>query len=75
MVGFNSLGLLPQAWVQALVALDGVLLAMAMAALGLTTHVSALRRAGPRPLLLATLLFAWLAGGGLVLARLLGIGG
>jgi uncharacterized membrane protein YadS len=36
-----------------------------MAALGLTTHVSALRRAGPKPLLLALLLFAWLLGGGL----------
>ena len=74
MVGFNSLDLLPASWVQALVAVDGLLLAMAMAALGLTTHVSALRQAGARPLLLALVLFAWLVGGGLLLARLLGIG-
>ena len=43
-----------------------MLLAMAMAALGLTTHASALRRAGLRPMLLAALLFAWLLGGGLL---------
>ena len=70
MVGFNSLDLLPRAWVQGLLELDGLLLAMAMAALGLTTHASALRRAGARPLLLALLLFVWLlvAGLGLTVA-------
>ncbi len=36
--------LLPKAVVDMLVTLDTVLLAMAMAALGLTTHVSALKR-------------------------------
>ena len=41
----------------------------AMAALGLTTHVSALRRAGAAPLLLALLLFVWLLAGGLALTR------
>ena len=66
MVGFNSLHLLPIWLVDALVRLDTVLLAMAMAALGLTTHASALRRAGLRPMLLASLLFAWLLGGGLL---------
>ena len=66
MVGFNSLHLLPIWLVDALVRLDTVLLAMAMAALGLTTHASALRRAGLRPMLLAALLFAWLLGGGLL---------
>lgn len=63
--GVNSLQLLPQALVGAAIALDTVLLAMAMAALGLTTHVSALRQAGMKPLLLALLLFAWLLAGGL----------
>ncbi|MGB6053920.1 MAG: putative sulfate exporter family transporter, partial [Burkholderiaceae bacterium] len=43
---------------------DTALLAMAMAALGLSTHLSAVRRAGVKPLLLAGLLFAWLIGGG-----------
>ncbi|WP_426806208.1 putative sulfate exporter family transporter, partial [Stenotrophomonas sp. SrG] len=63
--GINSLHLLPPAGVGAAIDLDTVLLAMAMAALGLTTLVSALRRAGPKPLLLALLLFSWLLVGGL----------
>jgi len=67
MVGFNSLHLLPARLAAALIDLDTALLAMAMAALGLTTHVSALRQAGTRPLLLAVLLFAWLLGGGLLI--------
>lgn len=44
---FNSFHLLPKAAVDALVTLDTVLLAMAMAALGLTTHVSALKKPAP----------------------------
>ncbi|WP_434030743.1 YeiH family protein [[Pseudomonas] boreopolis] len=66
-VGLGSLHWLPAPLVQAANALDTVLLAMAMAALGLTTHVSALRQAGPRPLFLAGLLFAWLLLGGLAI--------
>lgn len=41
---FNSFHLLPKPVVDMLVTLDTVLLAMAMAALGLTTHVSALKK-------------------------------
>jgi len=37
---------------------------MAMGALGLTTHVSAMRRAGVKPLLLAGTLFVYLIIGG-----------
>jgi len=47
--------------------LDTCLLAMAMAALGLTTHLSAIRQAGLKPLLLGGLLFVWLIGGGAVI--------
>lgn len=61
---FNSFGLLPKAAVDMLVTLDTLLLAMAMAALGVTTHVSAIRKAGARPLLMALLLFIWLIFGG-----------
>ncbi|MEX9250987.1 YeiH family protein [Pseudenterobacter timonensis] len=61
---FNSFHLLPKAAVDALVTLDTVLLAMAMAALGITTHVSALKKAGAKPLLMALLLFIWLIVGG-----------
>ncbi|WP_374555017.1 YeiH family protein [Aquitalea pelogenes] len=64
MAGFNSLHWLPQAWVAQLIALDNLLLAMAMGALGLTTHFSAIRRAGSKPMLLASALFGWLLVGG-----------
>ena len=64
MAGFNSLHWLPQAWVAQLIALDNLLLAMAMGALGLTTHVSAIRRAGSKPMWLASALFGWLLVGG-----------
>lgn len=66
-VAFNSLQWLPQPVTAAATALDNHLLAMAMAALGLTTHVSAIRKAGVRPLLLALLLFGWLVVGGALL--------
>ncbi|GAA3925383.1 YeiH family protein [Luteimonas lutimaris] len=62
--GFNSLQLMPASAVDALVRLDTVLLAMAMAALGLRTHAGAIRQAGIRPLLLAAALFAFLLAGG-----------
>ena len=61
---FNSLDILPHSWIPALITLDTVLLAMAMAALGLTTHISALRQAGLKPMLLAAMLFVWLIVGG-----------
>ena len=61
---FNSFHLLPKPVVDMLVTLDTVLLAMAMAALGLTTQVSALKKAGAKPLLMALILFVWLIVGG-----------
>lgn len=65
--GFNSFNLLPAALVQQLITADTWMLAMAMAALGLTTHISAVRQAGVKPILLATLLFIWLiVGGGVI---------
>lgn len=64
MTACNSLLPLPDALVRVLIELDTMLLAMAMAALGLGTHVSAVLRAGLRPMLLAALLFAWLLLGG-----------
>ena len=66
---FNSLRWLPSIWVERLVLIDTVLLAMAMAALGLRTHVGAIRQAGLRPLLLAGLLFVFLLSGGYVINR------
>ena len=58
--------------------LDELALATAMVALGLSTRITALKEAGPKPLMLAGVLFAWLVvAGGLLnlglpaLARLL----
>jgi uncharacterized integral membrane protein (TIGR00698 family) len=72
MVVFNSLAVLPHAVVGAAIDLDTFLLAMAMGALGLTTHLSAIRRAGIKPLLLGGLLFIWLVGGGAAINSVFG---
>ena len=65
----NSLHVLPTRLVADLNAVDTVLLATAMAALGLRTHVGAIRQAGLRPLLLAAALFAFLVVGGYAINR------
>ncbi len=61
---FNSLQWLPVQVTAVVTAIDTGLLAMAMAALGVSTHLSAIRKAGARPLLLALILFGWLLVGG-----------
>lgn len=65
----NSLHILPARVVSALVEIDTVLLATAMAALGLRTHAGAVRQAGLRPLLLAAALFGFLVVGGYAINR------
>jgi uncharacterized integral membrane protein (TIGR00698 family) len=67
--GLNSMVSIPHQAVSALLDIDAMLLAMSMAALGLTTHASAVRRAGIKPLILAALLFAWLIAGGAAINR------
>lgn len=67
--GFNSLHLLSTRVVAALQVFDGFLLAMAMGALGLHTHIAAIRQAGAKPLLLGALLFVWLLAGGALISR------
>lgn len=69
-VAFNSLSLLPRPVVAKATDVDTILLATAMAALGLTTHFSAIRRAGFKPLVLALVLFLWLLAGGAMINRL-----
>jgi len=63
----NSLVTLPAQLTAVATTFDTFVLAMAMAALGLTTHVSAIRNAGIRPLALAGILFAWLIVGGVTI--------
>ncbi|MBM7344895.1 YeiH family protein [Pantoea coffeiphila] len=61
---FNSFHLLPLPVVAAINSLDNVMLAMAMAALGLSTRISQLMKAGTRPFALGLFLFIWLIVGG-----------
>ncbi|GAB3465325.1 YeiH family protein [Massilia terrae] len=67
--GVNSLHLLPAGVVDAILAVDTVLLAMAMAALGLRTHAGAIQQAGAKPILLASILFLFLMTGGYLINR------
>lgn len=70
MVLFNSLRWLPQPALAVAAEVDTALLAMAMAALGLATHLGAVRSAGVKPLLLAGALFSWLVLGGAAVNRI-----
>jgi uncharacterized integral membrane protein (TIGR00698 family) len=63
----NSALTLPRPLLTSAISLDTFVLAMAMAALGVTTHISAIRTAGIKPLGLAALLFGWLIFGGLAI--------
>jgi uncharacterized integral membrane protein (TIGR00698 family) len=62
--GFNSLALLPLAVIRTAIDADTLILATAMAALGVSTRIAAIVRAGVKPLALAALLFGWLIVGG-----------
>ncbi len=54
----NSLGLIPHAIHHQLVQISIFLIAIALAAIGLSTDIAGLRRTGPRPLLLGGILWA-----------------
>ena len=69
--GLHTLNWLSPREVALLDGLDTFVLAMAMAALGLRTHVSAVRQTGVRPLLLAASLWIYLMAGGYGWNRLL----
>ncbi|WP_020649204.1 YeiH family protein [Solimonas variicoloris] len=73
LVVVHSLGLLPAGLEAALLQLDALLLALAMAALGWSARLSMLRAAGPRPLLLGAILFAVLGVGGYAVNRALAL--
>jgi uncharacterized membrane protein YadS len=65
----NSLADIPEDLKSALLTFDTFLLAAAMAALGMETRWTRLRALGPRPLLLALLLFLWLFAAGLTVTH------
>ena len=66
---FNSLDLIPLSTQTFTTAIDTFLLAVAMSALGITTQISSIKKAGIRPLLLALILFIWLVIGGALINR------
>ncbi len=68
-IAFNSLNLLPEGLVAWINEFDTFLLTMAMAALGAETSFDKFKKAGAKPFLLAAILWAWLLGGGYVMAR------
>lgn len=71
-IGINSTGYISQPIRTGLIYLDNFLLALAMGALGLTTHLSAIAKAGIKPLKLAAILFVWLVVGGAIVNIVLG---
>lgn len=68
-IGFNSLDLLPATIVEGINYIDTFLLTMAMTALGMETHLRKFKEAGPKPFLLALLLFMWLIIGGYLVVK------
>ena len=73
MIGFNSFNLLPASVVSFINSFDTFLLTMAMTALGAETSIDKFRQAGAKPFILALVLFAWLMGGGWLLAKYLAV--
>lgn len=69
MAGINSMNWVPEAAVAGILKLDAFLLAMAMTALGLSTRLRDVLRAGWRPLLLAAMTAIMLLGVGYLLTR------
>lgn len=69
LVCVNSVGVFSGSWRGRLLILDNMILAMAMAALGVSTHLRALATAGRRPLMLALVAFGWLVVGGAAINR------
>ncbi len=56
-VGANTLGAVPAAWHHGLADLASWMITAALAAIGLSTEVGHIRRAGLRPILLGTILW------------------
>lgn len=70
-IGFNSFDLLPHAVVNGINEVDTFMLTMAMTALGTETSIEKFKKAGAKPFVLATILYAWLLLGGYALAKYL----
>lgn len=71
MVIFNSFGFLGTGTLHGIETADTFFLSMAMTALGTETSFDKFKQAGPKPFILATLLYLWLVCGGYALAKYL----
>jgi uncharacterized integral membrane protein (TIGR00698 family) len=69
MVGFNSLQLVPEVWIENINRVDTFLLAMAMTALGIETRVEKFKGIGLKPFYLASIIFIWLIFGGYFISK------
>lgn len=65
--GFHSLSVISEVATNTVIWFDNILLTIAMVALGLRTHIGAIRQAGIKPLLLAGCLFLFLTLGGYII--------
>ncbi|MEE6286461.1 putative sulfate exporter family transporter [Georgenia sp. MJ173] len=72
LAALNSVGLVPEAWHSALATAATFLITVALAAIGLSTDVPALRAAGLRPLLFGGILWLLVTGSALGLQALTG---
>lgn len=70
-VALNSLMLLPDAVVNVVNQADTFLLTLAMAALGIETNLTKIKKIGLKPLYLSVFLFGWLMIGGCMLSKLI----
>jgi uncharacterized integral membrane protein (TIGR00698 family) len=68
--GFNSFDILPLHVVSDINSIDTFLLTMAMAALGMETSIDKFKKAGMKPLYLASILFIWLIFGGFYIVKI-----
>jgi len=68
--GFNSFNLLPLHVVSDINSIDTFLLTMAMTALGMETSIDKFKKAGMKPLYLASILFIWLIFGGFYIVKI-----
>jgi len=67
--GFNSFNLLPLHVVSDINSIDTFLLTMAMSALGMETSIDKFKKAGMKPIYLASILFIWLIFGGFYIVK------
>ncbi|NOX15838.1 MAG: YeiH family putative sulfate export transporter [Epsilonproteobacteria bacterium] len=68
--GFNSFDLLPLQVVGGINSIDTFLLTMAMTALGMETSADKFKKAGMKPIYLASILFIWLIFGGFYIVKI-----